>query len=230
MARGIRHVQRRIAGLLPSGEPCRRESNVGTVCHGGFMTDSAKEDLQRYLQAGRNAILWKLDGLSDYDMRRPMTPTGTNLLGIVKHLTAVELGYFSWTFDRPFSGVVPWAQDDAEINSDMWATPEESSDYIVGLYKQIWAHSDATISELSLDTEGLVPHWPQERARVTLHRIIVHVIADLDRHAGHADIVRELIDGSTGLTLGNENMAPGGVDYWHSYREKVEAAARSFLA
>lgn len=193
------------------------------------MTDSAKADLHRYLQAGRNAILWKLDGLSEYDKRRPMTPTGTNLLGIVKHLTAVELGYFGWTFDREFSGDVPWALEDAEINSDMWARPEESSEYVVGLYKQIWAHSDDTIADLSLDAEGVVPHWPQERAQVTLHRILVHVIADMDRHAGHADIVRELIDGSTGLTLGNENMAPGGEGYWQSYRATVENAARHFL-
>lgn len=192
------------------------------------MTDTKKADLQRYLQAGRDAIVWKLDGLSEYDRRRPMTPTGTNLLGIVKHLAAVELGYFGWTFGRPFAGDVPWAANDAELGSDMWATHEESTEYIVGLYREIWKHSDATISELSLDTEGSVPHWPEERARVTLHRIIVHVIADIDRHAGHADIVRELIDGSAGLAFGNENMAPGDQAYWQDYRRTVEDAARRF--
>lgn len=192
------------------------------------MTDSMKADLQRYLQAGRDAILWKLDGLSEYDRRRPLTPTGTNLLGIVKHLTAVELGYFGWTFDRQFPLEVPWAADDAEINSDMWATPDESCDYVVGLYRAVWSHSDVTISELTLGAEGRVPHWPQDRARVTLHRIIVHVIADTDRHAGHADIVRELIDGSAGLGAGNENMAPGDQGYWRDYRGTVEAAAQHF--
>lgn len=192
------------------------------------MTDSMKTDLQRYLQLGRDAILWKLEGLSEYDMRRPMTPTATNLLGIVKHLTAVELGYFAWTFDRPFPGVVPWAEDGAELNSDMWATADESSDYVIDLYRQICAHSDVTIAELPLDAQGHVPHWPEDRATVTLHRIIVHVIADMDRHAGHADIVRELIDGSVGLTVGNENMAPGGEKEWLDFRRRVEDAARRY--
>ncbi|RRQ28564.1 DinB family protein [Rhodococcus sp. Eu-32] len=194
------------------------------------MTDAMKADLQRYLQAGRDAMLWKLDGLSDYDIRRPMTPTGTNLLGLVKHLTAVELGYFGWTFDRPFDGRVPWAEDDAELNSDMWAGPDESTEYIVGLYTQIWAHSDSTIAELPLDAPGRVPHWPRDRATVTLHRIIVHVIADMDRHAGHADIVRELIDGSVGLSLDNDNMASDDASYWSEYRGRVERAARRFEA
>lgn len=200
------------------------------------MTDSAKRDLQRYLQAGRNALLWKLDGLSEYDMRRPMTPTGTNLLGLVKHLTGVELGYFGWTFDRPFGGTVPWLDDlagagagtEADALVDMWATPEESSEYIVDLYRQIWTHSDRTIAELPLDAVGHVPHWPQERAEVTLHRVIVHVIADMDRHAGHADIVRELIDGSVGLTLGNENMPSDDVSFWPDHRRRVEDAAQTF--
>ncbi|SNT42013.1 DinB family protein [Rhodococcoides kyotonense] len=192
------------------------------------MTDSMKADLQRYLQAGRDAILWKLDGLSEYNIRRPMTSTGTNLLGLVKHLTAVELGYFSWTFDRPFQERVPWAEDAAELNSDMWATPDESTEYVVGLYKKIWAQSDATIATLPLDAAGRVPHWPEDRAHVTLHRIIVHVIADMDRHAGHADIVRELIDGSVGLTHGNDNMASDDAQYWSEYRDRLEGAARRF--
>jgi hypothetical protein len=61
-----------------------------------------KADLLRYLQDGRDALLWKLDGLSEYDIRRPLTPTGTNLLGLVKHIASVELGYFGDTFGRPF--------------------------------------------------------------------------------------------------------------------------------
>jgi hypothetical protein len=56
-----------------------------------------KRDLQRYLRVAREALLWKLDGLSDHDIRRPLVPTGTNLLGLVKHLTGVELGYLGPT-------------------------------------------------------------------------------------------------------------------------------------
>jgi len=86
----------------------------------------AKADLHRYLRAAREALLWKLDGLSEYDIRRPMTPTGTNLLGLVKHLTAVELGYFGDTFGRPSNEPVPWMGPDVEPNVDMWATADES--------------------------------------------------------------------------------------------------------
>ena len=194
----------------------------------GHMTDSAKEDLQRYLQTGRDALLWKLDGLSEYDMRRPMTPTGTNLLGLVKHLTAVELGYFGWTFDRPFREAVPWAEEGEDPHADLWATADESTEYIVGLYRQIWEHSDRTIAELPLDATGVVPHWPRERATVTLHRIVVHVIAAMDRHAGLADIRRELIDGAVGLTLGNENMPSDEAAFWADHRARVEEHARRF--
>lgn len=87
---------------------------------------TAKADLHRYLRVAREALLWKLDGLSEYDVRRPMVPTGTNLLGLVKHLAAVETGYFGATFDRPFPEHLPWFEEGAEANADMWATADES--------------------------------------------------------------------------------------------------------
>jgi len=143
-----------------------------------------KADLHRYLQNAREAMLWKLDGLSEYDIRRPLTPTGTNLMGLVKHLASVELGYFGDTFGRPFDESLPWFDDDAEPNADMWATADESREYIVGLYHRAWVHSDATIDMLALDATGHVPWWPDDRSEVTLHRILVHVIAEINRHAG----------------------------------------------
>jgi Protein of unknown function (DUF664) len=185
-----------------------------------------KADLRRYLQVGREALLWKLDGLSEYDVRRPLVPTGTNLLGIVKHVASVEAGYFGETFDRPFQEPLPWLDDDAEPNADMWATAEESREQIVGLYHRVWAHSDATIEALPLDAIGHVPWWPPERGAVTLHRILVHMIAETHRHAGHADIVRELVDGAVGLRVDNDNMAPGDRAWWDSYRSRLERVAR----
>jgi Protein of unknown function (DUF664) len=182
-----------------------------------------KADLHHYLQAAREALLWKLDGLGEYDIRRPMTPTGTNLLGLVKHVASVEAGYFGDTFGRPFADPLPWSQD--EPNSDMWATPAEPREQIVGLYHRAWAHSDATISTLPLDATGRVPWWPADRSEVTLHRILIHVIAETDRHAGHADIVRELIDGAAGLSDGNDNMPPGDRAWWENYRSQLERAA-----
>jgi len=121
-----------------------------------------KADLRRYLQAAREALVWKLEGLSEYDIRRPMVPTGTNLLGLVKHVASVEAGYFGETFGRPFPVPLPWLDEGAEPNADMWATAEESRDQLVGLYHRVWAHSDATIDALALDAVGQVPWWPRE--------------------------------------------------------------------
>jgi uncharacterized damage-inducible protein DinB len=192
----------------------------------GMSGSDPKADLRRYLQAAREALLWKLEGLSDYDVRRPLVPTGTNLLGLVKHLASVEAGYFGATFGRPFDEPLPWLDDGAGPNADMWATADESREQIVGLYHRVWAHSDATIDALALDAIGRVPWWPPDRSEVTLHRILVHMIAETDRHAGHADIVRELIDGAAGLRDGNDNMVPGDQAWWEGYRSRLERVAR----
>jgi uncharacterized protein DUF664 len=185
-----------------------------------------KADLHRYLQIARDALLWKLDGLSEYDVRRPMTPTGTNLLGLIKHAASTEFGYFSETFGRPREEPLPWFDEGAEPNADMWATPDETREQIIALYHRAWAYADTTIQELPLDTIGAVPWWPAERREVTLHRILVHLIAETDRHAGHADVVRELIDGAVGLRRDADNLPAGDQDWWQRYRNGVERAAR----
>ena len=170
-------------------------------------------------------MLWKLDGVSEYDARRPMTRTGTNLLGLVKHLASIELGYFGDTFGRPSGELLPWFDDDAEPNADMWAAPGETRDDLVSLYHRAWTHADATITSLPLDAVGRVPWWPEDRREATLHRILVHMIAETHRHAGHADIVRELIDGVAGLRAVNDNLAHGDSEWWDSYRSRLERAA-----
>jgi hypothetical protein len=187
-----------------------------------------KATLVRYLQQGRDAMLWKLDGLGEYDIRRPMTPTGTNLLGLVKHLAGVESEYFGAVFGRPFPGTLPWDPDDpdGDPNVDFWATAGESREYITGLYREVWAHADATISALPLDAEGHVPWWPTPPNPVTLHTILVHVIAEVQRHAGHADIVRELADGVAGLRPAVSNLPDLDAARWEKYRAQVEQAAR----
>ena len=190
------------------------------------MTDTdRKADLRHYLQVAREALLWKLDGLADSAIRRPMVPTGTNLLGLVKHVASVEAGYLGDTFGRPFGEPLPWFEEDAEPNADMWATADESREEIVALYHRVWAHSDATLDALGLDAAGRVPWWPDDRSDVTLHTILVHMIAETNRHAGHADIVRELIDGAAGLRAGNDNMAPGDEAWWEDYRARLAQVA-----
>ena len=188
-----------------------------------------KQDLHRYLEVARESLLWKLDGASEYDVRRPLTPTGTNLLGLVKHVASVEAGYLGDCFGRPFPDPLPWFADDAEPNADLWATEDESRDDVVDLYHRVWAHADATVAALDLDARGQVPWWPEERREVSLHRILVHVVTETNRHAGHADIVRELVDGATGLRPGADNMwAPEGDAGWEGYRARLQEVAERF--
>jgi len=185
-----------------------------------------KSDLHRYLQVARETLLWKLEGLSEYDIRRPLTPTGTNLLGLVKHVACVEAGYFGECFGRPFPEPLPWFEEGAQPNDDMWATPSETREDIVGLYRRVWAHSDATIESLPLDARGSVSWWAEDRREVTLHRILVHMTTEANRHAGHADIVRELIDGAAGFRQDVSNLLPGDAQWWQDYRDRLERAAR----
>jgi Protein of unknown function (DUF664) len=191
-----------------------------------------KADLQRYLQVARDVMLWKLDGLSEYAIRRPLTPTATNLLGLIKHLAGVELGYFGLVFDRPFDGQVAWFRPDLpfdalDVNVDMWATADESREHILDVYRRACAHADATIQALPLETTGTVPWWPPERRHPSLHRVAVHVIAETHRHAGHADIVRELIDGVAGFRQDASNLPAEDQAWWDGYRERVERAAQA---
>ena len=188
------------------------------------MTDT-KTELRWYLQSARDALLWKLDGLSEYDIRRPMTPTATNLLGLVKHVASVADGYFGEVFGRPSGEPAPWFEDDAEPNADMWATVDESRDDIVDLHHRCWSRVDATIEELDLDAVGHVDWWTEEHSHPTLHTILVHMIAETHRHAGQADIIREMIDGAVGLRESVSNLPEEDDAWWADYLARVEAAA-----
>lgn len=198
---------------------------IGASCTPYFGMDDAKAVLRHYLQAGREALLWKLDGLDEHDVRRPLVPTGTNLLGLVKHLTSVELGYFGVVFDRmPVHQPASWA-DDAQPDDDLWVRADERREAVVAAYRAAWRHADATITELALDAVGQVPWWGA-KGRVTLQRVLVHVATETHRHAGHADIVRELIDGAAGLQHGNDNLTRDATG-WAAHRERIEQAARA---
>ena len=183
-----------------------------------------KDVLHRYLNAARDALVWKLEDTSEYDVRRPLTPTGTNLLGTVKHLAAVEYGYFGDTFDRP-GPEFPWFSDGAEINADMFATADESRADILALYVDARAHADATIDALGLDARGTVPWWGPD-VPVTMQWILVHVIAETNRHLGQVDILRERLDGSVGYRSDAGNMPDVDDDYWSTYTARLEAIAR----
>ena len=182
-----------------------------------------KDTLLRHLRAQRASLVGKLDGLGEYEIRRPMTPTGTNLLGLVKHVASVQLDYFGVVFGRPSGRELPWLAEDAEVNADMWATADETREEIVELHEFSATRSDATIEALPLDAPGRVSWWPEERRDVTLHQILVHLCVETARHAGHADIVRELVDGAVGSRTDDPNIP---VIDWPAYRERLETAAR----
>lgn len=189
------------------------------------MSDDPKTHLHTYLTRTREAVLWKASGLSEYDVRRPMTPTGTNVLGLVKHLTMSEVWYLGAAFDRPFVPHLPWWDDDAPENADLLADASESREQILQTYRDAIAHADATVGALDLNASGHVPWWPSPD--VTLHGVLVHVLTETARHAGHVDILREQIDGRAGMSEHNPNHEAREAGWWSGYRAKVEALARS---
>lgn len=151
-------------------------------------TGDEKESLQVSLDRHRDAVLWKLEGLDDGQLRRPMTPSGTNLLGLVKHLASVEYGWFCTTFGRETEPL--WFDPE----EDMVVADGESTADIVELYGRARAAADRAIAELDLDTLGT--SWSGNT--VSMRWVLIHMLEDTARHAGHMDILRELIDGASG--------------------------------
>ncbi|MCH8991595.1 MAG: DinB family protein [Acidobacteria bacterium] len=153
---------------------------------------SEKETLLAFLDNNRAVMVWKLDGLSEGDARRPMVRSGTNMLGLVKHLAWVE----RWWFEYNFAGRevdFPWSDDDPD--ADFRVEAEESIADIVTLYEVSVADSNGIIDSADLDDLAAVSRDGVSRS---LRWIVGHMVEETARHAGHADIVRELIDDNTG--------------------------------
>ncbi|MFG1625752.1 DinB family protein [Kribbella sp. NPDC049227] len=186
-----------------------------------MIDDFAKEYLHDDLRWVRESLLYKVEGLSEYDVRRPLTRTGTNLLGLVKHLTLSEARYFGEIFGRPFPERLPQFDDPGYANHDhMWVSENESHADIIEGYKRAWRHADATIEALPIDAPGFVPWWP--RPNVKLFNVMVHVLTETNRHAGHADILREQLDGAVGA---RPATTADDTD-WEAHRSRIEKAAR----
>jgi uncharacterized damage-inducible protein DinB len=189
----------------------------------------AKAALHLYLRKNRDDLVWKLDGLSEREVRLPRTSTGNNLLGVVKHCLNVEAGYFGPTFGREFptpEELVPMAAFDVDPQADWYAREDETKDGLIDLYRRVGAFADQTIDQLPLDAPGQVPWWPPGRQDVTLQRIIIHVTCDLARHAGHADIMREQHDTAIGLRRDSTSL-PDDYD-WPAYVSKLTTLADRF--
>ena len=183
-------------------------------------------DLHRYLQQGRDAVMRALDGLGEYDIHRPLVPSGTNLLGLVKHLAGVELGYLVESVGRD-APVLPWNEDGSVWDSaDMWATADQSREYIEGLYRQAWALSDASLGTVPLDAPAEVAWWQAEKRHTTFGHLMVRLVAETAQHAGHAEILRETLDGQAG----RDREDVGDRQWWTEYVDRIQAAAETFRA
>ena len=184
-----------------------------------------KSELHDALRVTRAVLVAKCDGLSEYDVRRPVTASGTNLLGLVKHLIGIEQVYLGTSFGRPTPFTLPWVEDGSVWeNADMWASEEDSRDELLDLYARACAHGDDTIAALDLDSPGRVPHWSEDERATTLGALLVRMVDETAHHAGHADICREIIDGQ-----GQPDRAAVGDDaHWTAYVARIKAAADAF--
>ncbi|MFH9296735.1 DinB family protein [Streptomyces sp. NPDC017520] len=189
-----------------------------------MIDEFAKKYLHSDLRDVREALVWKLDGLSEYDVRRPLTGSGTSLLGLVKHLTNIEYRYFGDVFDRPCPEPLGRWDDEQLWAEAMWATEHETRKEIISQYRRVAEHSDATIDALTVEAPGYVPWWP--RPKVKLFNILVHVLTETNRHAGHADILREHLDGATGTEASHVSSQPDTA-FRQSRFAEVERAARA---
>ncbi|HEX3792330.1 MAG TPA: DinB family protein [Pseudonocardiaceae bacterium] len=183
----------------------------------------AKTYLHDELRWTREAMLSKLDGLSEYDIRRPLTLTGTNLLGLIKHLSISVARYFGEVFDRPFPEPVPRWDDEAARAAGMWVTEHETRADIVDRYRRAWRHADETIDTLAIDAVGHVLWWP--RPDVKLFNVMVHILTETSRHAGHADILREQLDGTVGMDAAGTAEQTRDAAFWANRRAEIERAA-----
>lgn len=154
--------------------------------------------LDAWLDYQRATLLWKLEGLDEEQLRRPMVPSGVTLLGLVKHLTAVEHGWFVRSFAQ--TGEPALFRDPGDPDADFHVRENETTEEIVtGYVKACEQSRDIVARAASLEETFLEPRLsPTDVHSIDLRWVMIHMIEETARHNGHADIIRELIDGSTG--------------------------------
>jgi uncharacterized damage-inducible protein DinB len=154
-------------------------------------TGDEKESLYVALDRHRDAVVWKVEGVDEERFRRSMVPSGTSLGGLVKHLAFCEYGWFCQTFGYETE---PWAIDESDPEADLRLEPDETMGDVLAFYARARAAADRVISEHDVKHLGRAWHG----AEVSLRWVLIHMIEETARHAGHLDILRELIDGATG--------------------------------
>lgn len=187
-----------------------------------------KNDLVSRVQGELESLIGKAEGLGEYDVRRPLVRTGSNILGIVQHTSAVVLGYVTECFGREEGWELPYFAPDAEDGADMWVARDVPREHVLGLGRHTVARLGEVAAELALDSPGRVPWWPPGRTEVTFGEILVHVLAETARHAGQVDILRETLDGQIGATADDPNIPDFDDAAWAAYRARLEEIAESF--
>jgi hypothetical protein len=158
-------------------------------------TRPERETLQVILEFQRESCASKVEGLSEDDARRVMVPSGLSPLGVLRHLTWVEYGWFRYRFAGEDVPPSPRVGEDNAIQFALEETDTVAN--VVARYREACARSnEIAAAAASLDAIGARESgWGLS---LSLRWIIVHMIEETARHAGHLDIFRELIDGSTG--------------------------------
>lgn len=190
--------------------------------------DDLKEHLATYLNHTREAMLWKVEGLSEKEMTRPMVGSGTNILGLIQHLASVEYGYFVECLgfaveDERYDVLMA----DTEASADMWVPADVPCSEILAFYRRAIDAANRNIAALPLDAPATIPWWAPEKRNTTLGRLLLHMNVETARHAGHADILRELIDGSIGMRQDNTNMPPYDDSSWKELHANILRASES---
>lgn len=190
--------------------------------------DELKNQLHSYLTATREAVLWKAEALSDYDLTRPLVPSGSNIVGIIQHLACVEFGYFVECFGQQANEPLLTQIDGSdEMDADMWVPAHIPTEEILEFYRRAISRANENILALDLAAPVTVPWWSEEKRNTTLGRLLIHMNVETARHAGHLDIIRELIDGSIGNRKVLPNLPPHNPEGWVTLRQKIQHAAES---
>ncbi|WP_286930399.1 MULTISPECIES: DinB family protein [Aeromicrobium] len=186
---------------------------------------SGRETSLHYLQRGHRAVLRAVHGVDEYDARRPLTPTGTNLLGLVKHLAIVELEYVASCAGFRSDLGTPWETTTGEEdNSDLWLTADESAQSVVDLYVAVGDHTARACAELPEDAPAKVPWWSEPDT--SFDYLLVHMVSETAQHAGHLEILREGLDGQGDAW--DESRSERDAAWWAALNERITAAAEPF--
>jgi hypothetical protein len=165
--------------------------------YGAPIAGAEKDVLEGYMDHYRRTLVEIVRGVSDEDLRRPLTPSGLTLLGLVKHLALVE----RWWFGQHVAGDPEFTKwDPADPNADFRVEPDETTQQIIDLYEESCEHSRQVIASASLDDEI---KKTDARHRYNVRWVLMNMIVETARHCGHADILRERIDGKTGTGYDN---------------------------